>query len=133
LDELSACSKGLYIYRTTQHRNTMTNIHASSGIRINDPSNQAAKTYALDRVSTGTGNLGLLLDNNICGLAMAQAVRRWTLICRFGFALRSVCVGFGAYKMALGRLFYKFFGLSPASYHSTNAPKSSVTAARGVP
>jgi hypothetical protein len=37
------------------HR-TKTNIHASSGIRTHDPSNQAAKTYALDRTATGTGN-----------------------------------------------------------------------------
>jgi hypothetical protein len=30
-------------------------IHASSGIRARDPSNQAAKTYALDHAATGTG------------------------------------------------------------------------------
>jgi hypothetical protein len=45
LDEWSAHRKGLYLRRTTQHRNTKTNIHASSGIRTQDPSNQAAKTY----------------------------------------------------------------------------------------
>jgi hypothetical protein len=44
LGEWSARRKGLY-----PHRNTKTNIHASSGIRTHDPSNQAVKTYALDR------------------------------------------------------------------------------------
>jgi hypothetical protein len=48
LDELSPT-------RTTQHRNTKTNIHASSGIRTHDSDNQAAKTYALDCADTGTG------------------------------------------------------------------------------
>jgi hypothetical protein len=51
LDEWSARHKGLYLHRTTQH----TNIHASSGIRTHDPSNQAAKIYALDRAATGIG------------------------------------------------------------------------------
>jgi hypothetical protein len=32
-----------------------TNIHASSVIQTHDPSNQAAKTYALDFVANGTG------------------------------------------------------------------------------
>jgi hypothetical protein len=57
LDECSARRKGLYPHRTTQHRNTKTNIHASKGIRTHDSSNQAAKTYALDRAATGTGGL----------------------------------------------------------------------------
>jgi hypothetical protein len=48
LDEWSARRKGLYLHRTTQHRNTKTNIHASSGIRTHGPSNQAAKPYALE-------------------------------------------------------------------------------------
>jgi hypothetical protein len=33
-------SQGLYLHRTTQHRKTLTNIHALSGIRTHDPSNQ---------------------------------------------------------------------------------------------
>jgi hypothetical protein len=41
---------------TTQHRNTKTNINALSVIQTQDLSNQAAKTYTLDRVATGTGN-----------------------------------------------------------------------------
>jgi hypothetical protein len=52
-DELSARRKGLYLHRTTQHRNTKTNINASNGIRTHDPSNQAANTYALDLAATG--------------------------------------------------------------------------------
>jgi hypothetical protein len=36
-------------------RNSKTNIHVPSGIRTHDPSNQAAKTYALDRAATGIG------------------------------------------------------------------------------
>jgi hypothetical protein len=35
-------SQGLYLHRTTQHRKTRTNIHALSGIRTYDPSNQPA-------------------------------------------------------------------------------------------
>jgi hypothetical protein len=35
-------SQGLYLHRTTQHRKTRTNIHALSGIRTHDPSNQPA-------------------------------------------------------------------------------------------
>jgi hypothetical protein len=40
LDKWSAHCKGLYLHRTTQHRNTKTNIHASSVIWTHDPSNQ---------------------------------------------------------------------------------------------
>jgi hypothetical protein len=54
LGESSARRKGLCLNRK-QHRNTKTNIHASSGIRTHDPSNQAAKTYALDTSAAGTG------------------------------------------------------------------------------
>jgi hypothetical protein len=50
--------QSLYLRRIMQHRNTKTNIHAWSGIRIHDPINQVAKTYALDRVATGTRPLG---------------------------------------------------------------------------
>jgi hypothetical protein len=35
-------SQGLYLHRTTEHRKTRTNIHALSGIRTHDPSNQPA-------------------------------------------------------------------------------------------
>jgi hypothetical protein len=40
---------------TGQH-NTETHIHASFGIQTHDPSNQTAKTYALDRADTGIDN-----------------------------------------------------------------------------
>jgi hypothetical protein len=53
LDEWSARRKGLYLHRKTQHRNTKTNIHASSGIRTHGPSNQPAKIYA-DRLLVNT-------------------------------------------------------------------------------
>jgi hypothetical protein len=56
-DELPARRKGLYLHRVTQHTNTKTNIRAWSGIRTHDPSNQASKTYASDRVVTGTGQV----------------------------------------------------------------------------
>jgi hypothetical protein len=44
----------LYLYRTTQHKNTRTtkiNIHALREIRTRDPSIQTAKTYALDHAA----------------------------------------------------------------------------------
>jgi hypothetical protein len=34
-------TQGLYLHRTTQHRKTLTHIHASSGIRPHDPSVRA--------------------------------------------------------------------------------------------
>jgi hypothetical protein len=41
LDKCSARRKGLYLYRTTQNRNTQRkNIQASSEIRAHDSSNQ---------------------------------------------------------------------------------------------
>jgi hypothetical protein len=49
LDDWSVRRRGLYLHRTTQHINAKTNIHALSGIRTRDPSNQAANTCALDR------------------------------------------------------------------------------------
>jgi hypothetical protein len=49
-------SQGLYLHRTTQHRKKRTNIHALSGIRTHDPSNQPAKTHASDRTATVTGS-----------------------------------------------------------------------------
>jgi hypothetical protein len=48
-------SQGLYLHRTTQHRKTRKNIHALSGIRTHDPSNQLAKTHTSDRTATATG------------------------------------------------------------------------------
>jgi hypothetical protein len=42
---------------TTYSLNTKKNIHALSGIRTRDSSNQAAKIYALDRAATGTGSM----------------------------------------------------------------------------
>jgi hypothetical protein len=45
LDERSARRKGLYLPGTTQHRNTMTNIHALNGIRTHDLIVQAMKAY----------------------------------------------------------------------------------------
>jgi hypothetical protein len=47
-------SQGLYLHRTTQHRKTRTDIHALSGIRTHDPSNQPAKTHASDCTATVT-------------------------------------------------------------------------------
>jgi hypothetical protein len=41
------------LHRMTQHINT--NIHASSGIRTYDPSNQAATTHTKDHEATWTG------------------------------------------------------------------------------
>jgi hypothetical protein len=57
-------SQGLYLHRTKQHRKTRTNIHALSGIRTHDPSNQPAKTHASDRTATVTGTV-LLPNQNI--------------------------------------------------------------------
>jgi predicted component of type VI protein secretion system len=45
----------LYLHRTTQHRKTRKNIHALSGIRTHDLSNQPVKTHASDRTATVTG------------------------------------------------------------------------------
>jgi hypothetical protein len=38
---------------------TRTNIHALSGIRTHDPSNQPAKTHTSDRTATVTGKITL--------------------------------------------------------------------------
>jgi hypothetical protein len=35
-------------------------MHASSGIRTQDPSNQTAKTYALDGEATGNGMMAVI-------------------------------------------------------------------------
>jgi 1,2-phenylacetyl-CoA epoxidase PaaB subunit len=47
---------GQHNTETYTRRNTKTNIHTSSEIRTHDPSNQTAKTYALDHAATGTGH-----------------------------------------------------------------------------
>jgi hypothetical protein len=44
-------ARPLPTYRTTQHRKMRTHVHASSGIRIHDPSVRAAS----DRAAIGTG------------------------------------------------------------------------------
>jgi hypothetical protein len=64
-DEWSSRCKGLYLNRTTQHR--YTNIHTWSGIRTHDPSNQAAKTYALDRATTGSAIICTLEVQSLLG------------------------------------------------------------------
>jgi hypothetical protein len=50
-------SQGLYPHRTTRHKKTRTNIHALSGIRTHNPSNQPAKAHASNRTATVTGLL----------------------------------------------------------------------------
>jgi hypothetical protein len=55
LGRVTSPSQGLYLHRTAQHRKTRTNIHALSGIRTHDPSNQPVKTHASDRTATVTG------------------------------------------------------------------------------
>jgi hypothetical protein len=49
-------SQSLYLHRTTQHRNTPTNIQALSGIRTHNPRNQPAKTHSSDRTATVIGS-----------------------------------------------------------------------------
>jgi hypothetical protein len=41
-DQWPARRKGVCLHSTTQQRNTKTNVHALSGIRTHDPSNEAA-------------------------------------------------------------------------------------------
>jgi hypothetical protein len=55
LGRVISSSQGLCLHRTTQHRMTRTNIHVLSGIRIQDPSNQPAKTHTSDCTATVTG------------------------------------------------------------------------------
>jgi hypothetical protein len=65
-------SQGLYLHRTTQHRETQANIHALNGIRTHDPSNQPAMTHASDRTATVTG-IKILRDTKHrpqCGLRL---------------------------------------------------------------
>jgi hypothetical protein len=58
-------SQGLYLHRTTQHKKTRTNIHALSGIRTHDSSNQPTKTHASDRTATVTGMSYLYTVNKL--------------------------------------------------------------------
>jgi len=45
-------TQDLYLHRTSQHRNTRTNIHALSGIRTHSLGDQAIKAYASDRAAS---------------------------------------------------------------------------------
>jgi hypothetical protein len=54
LGQVISPSQGLYLHKT-QHRTTLANIHALSGIRTHDPSNQPAKTHATDRTAIVIG------------------------------------------------------------------------------
>jgi hypothetical protein len=57
LGQVISPSQGFYLHGTTQHRKTRTNIHALSGIRTHEPSNQPPKTHASDSMVTVTGVL----------------------------------------------------------------------------
>jgi hypothetical protein len=63
LDHWSACHKGLYLHRATQHTKTRTNIHAVSGIRTHDLSIQAIKALTSDRAATETNNKYYKVNN----------------------------------------------------------------------
>jgi hypothetical protein len=65
-------AKSLYQHRTTQHRNSNTNFHVSSGIRTHDPNNQAAKAYALDSAATWIGANKLIADEILGVVAAIQ-------------------------------------------------------------
>jgi hypothetical protein len=70
--------QGLYLHRTTQHRKTRTNIHALSGIRTYDPSNQPAKTHASDRTATVTGNCWCFdLNYGLYNVSGESSRNRW--------------------------------------------------------
>jgi hypothetical protein len=67
LDEWSARRKGLYLHRKNTYIHTQKHEDKHpclSGIRTYDSSNQAAKTYKLDRGATGTGGPFLLPEQN---------------------------------------------------------------------
>jgi hypothetical protein len=66
------------LHRTTQHRNTKTNMYASSGIRTHDPSNQSVKTYTLDSAATVTGYKHIYLY--ILCIIMPTVITRHTFI-----------------------------------------------------
>jgi hypothetical protein len=68
-------SQGLYLHRTTQHRKTRTNIHALSGIRTHDPSNQPAKTHTSNRTATVTGIFSRIPGkNNLCSVVICGMI-----------------------------------------------------------
>jgi hypothetical protein len=50
-------TQGLYLHRTTQKRQTKTNIYAISRIRTQDFGDQAMKVCASERTATGPGRL----------------------------------------------------------------------------
>jgi hypothetical protein len=77
LDQWWARSRRLYLHSTTQHRNTKTNIHASSGIRTHDPSNQEAKTYVSDRAAAGTGWNWIISLNNLTYCQYSDIMLYW--------------------------------------------------------
>jgi hypothetical protein len=94
LDEWSARCKGLYLHRTTQYRNTKTNIHASSGIRTYDPGKQAAKTNALDRAATGTGPQTVNSWNNTHFLLIGPAYCNWSVQLIYEYSRRCIATRF---------------------------------------
>jgi hypothetical protein len=57
LDEWSPRRKVLYLHKTTHHRNTRTNIHASSWMQTYGLSVKAINSYTSDRAATETGLL----------------------------------------------------------------------------
>jgi hypothetical protein len=67
LERVISPSQGLYLHRTTQHRKTRKNIHAFSGVRTHDPSNQLAKIHASDCTATVTGQCNFSIVNMLRG------------------------------------------------------------------
>jgi hypothetical protein len=79
LGQVISSLQGLYLHRTTQHRNTSTNIHALSGIRTRDPVYERSRptsqtSLPLDRQWTsiiftnkGYGTCNFIMINNILG------------------------------------------------------------------
>jgi hypothetical protein len=57
-----------------------TIIHASSGIRTHDPSNQAAKTYALDSSATDTGCIVVLATEKASLNKRVVVIHLWTFV-----------------------------------------------------
>jgi hypothetical protein len=79
LGRVISSSQGLYPHKTTQHRKTWTNIHALSGIRTHDPSNQPAKIHASDCTATVTG-LFLFCSLNIIIQAWSTKTVTWVAV-----------------------------------------------------
>jgi hypothetical protein len=86
-------SQGLYLHRTTQHRKTRTNIHALSGIRTHDPSNQPAKIHASDRTATVTGIL-FSIQKDIKKMCCNDVLWPEMSVCFFGAELVVLPVGY---------------------------------------